>query len=303
MGIFVFPRVGLFVALFSGVPLALAQVAYHRYQLGIGAMVLAGLVVEILSHSPLGLLLYMAWAGMSGVLAGELLRRHKSFSFSLAAVSGQIVGFSSFILAFFYFRTHGRIFDEAQKQLFLAFDQVFRMYLKNAPATLPDADQKILLQMEPDLFKSFLTLLPGIGLSTVFLTALVLISTVMGLMSRKTALTVSRGIDKWHLWDPSIFVLIGSLALIAIPNHMTRVLGINLFLAVGTLYVGQGAGVIVSYAKGRGFGVLFWILSATFILLQPLILVMLGVVGVLDVWLDFRKIRKSADKDTAAEDG
>jgi uncharacterized protein YybS (DUF2232 family) len=301
MGIFVFPRAGLFVALFAGVPLALAQVAYHRYQLGVGAMVLAGLVVEILSHSPLGLLLYMAWAGLSGVLAGELVRRHKSFNFSLATISGQIIGFSSFILAFFYFKTQGRIFEEVQKQLYLAFDQVFRLYLKNSPTSLPVADRKILLGMEPDLFKSFITVLPGIGVATVLLTALVLVSTVEGLLSRKASLPMSRGIDKWHLWDPSIFVLIGGLALIAIPNHLSRVLGINAFMAVGTLYVGQGAGVIVSYAKGRGFGILFWILSATFILLQPLILVMLGVVGVLDVWLDFRKIRRTTDNNPATE--
>ncbi|MHB8422130.1 MAG: DUF2232 domain-containing protein [Leptospirales bacterium] len=294
-GVFIFPRVGLFMALFSGVPLALAQVAYHRYQLGLGAMVISGLVVEILSHSPIGLLFYLAWAGLSGVLAGELIRRHRTFSYSISAVSLQIAAFSSFILSFFYFRTNGKILDEMKKGLYKTFDQVFHLYLQNSPTTLSLSDQKLIQQMEPGLFLSFLSIFPGMLLSLVFLTSLVLIGMVEGVLSRKLPLSASHGIEKWLLWDPFIFILILTLVLIAIPNHYSRVAGINLFLGLGTLYVGQGAGVIVSYAKSRGLGMLFWIVAATFILLQPLILLLLGVVGVLDVWVDFRKIRHTTD--------
>ena len=289
------------MALFSGVPLALAQVAYHRYQLGLGAMVLSGLVVEIISHSPVGLLFYLAWSGLSGVLAGELIRRHRTFSYSIAAVSLQITAFSSFILSFFYLRTGGKILVDVKKGLYQTFDQVFHLYLQNSPATLSLSDQKLIQQMEPGLFLSFLSVLPGMLLATIFLTSLVLVGMVEGILSNKLPLASSRGIEKWLLWDPFIFLLILTLVLIAIPNHYSRVAGINLFLGLGTLYVGQGAAVIVSYAKSRGLGMLFWIVSATFILLQPLILLLLGVVGVLDVWADFRKIRHTPDNHPAMD--
>ncbi len=301
VGVFLFPRVGLFMALFSGVPLALAQVAYHRYQLGLGVMVLSGLVVEILSHSPIGLLFYLAWSGFSGVLAGELIRRHRTFSYAVSAVALQITAFSSFVFSFFYFRTGGGILVEIKKGLYQTFDQVFHLYLQNSPTTLSLSDQKLIQQMEPGLFQSFLSVLPGLLLANVFLTSLVLIGMVEGILSNKLPIAASHGIEKWVLWDPFIFALILSLALVAIPNHYTRVAGINLFLGLGTLYVGQGAGVIVSYAKSRGLGMLFWIVSATFILLQPLIFLLLGVVGVLDVWVDFRKIRHTADNHPAMD--
>jgi len=283
------------VAMFSGVPLALAQIAYHRYQLGVGAMVLSGLVVELLTRQPLALLFYIAWAGMSGVLAGELVRRRKDFSLSIFAISLQMVAFSSLSMGFFYLRTGGKILQELRKELFQTFDQVVRLYLQNAPATIPSVDQQLILKMEPDLFTSFLSLLPGVFVSCILLTSMVIMGMVKGILSRKSEDVPGYGIDHWVLWDPMIFLLILSLAMIAVPSHVSRVTGINLFFSIGILYVGQGAGVIVSYAKSRKLGRLFWIISATFILLQPLILLLLGIVGVLDVWVDFRKIRPSKD--------
>lgn len=298
VGVFFFPRAGYFVAMFSGVPLALAQIAYHRYQLGVGAMVLSGLVVELLTRNPLSLLLYIAWAGMSGVLAGELVRRHKNFSSSIFAIFLQMIAFFSFVLGFFYFRTGGKILDRLRQELYHSFDQVVHLYLQNSPSPIPVVDQNLILKMEPELFLSFLSLIPGVFVATVFLTALILMGMVKGILSRKTAAGFGYGIDRWVLWDPMIFFLILSLALIAVPSHLVRIGGINLFFSLSILYVGQGAGVIVSYAKSRKFGRLFWIIAASFVLLQPLILLLLGIIGVLDVWVDFRKIRPSADDES-----
>ncbi len=298
VGIFFFPRAGYFVAMFSGVPLALAQIAYHRYQLGVGAMVLSGLVIELLTRHPLSLLLYIAWAGMSGVLAGELVRRHKDFSSSVFAISLQMIAFFSFLMGFFYLRTGGKVLEGLKQEMFRSFDQVVHLYLQNAPSPIPAVDQALILKMEPELFSSFLTLIPGVFVATVFLTALILMGMVKGILSRKSAAGFGYGIDRWVLWDPLIFFLVLALALIAIPVHAARLAGVNLFFSLSILYVGQGAGVIVSYAKSRKFGRLFWIVAASFILLQPLILLLLGIVGVLDVWVDFRKIRPSADDES-----
>ena len=192
--------------MFSGVPLALAQIAYHRYQLGVGAMVLSGLVVELLTRQPLALLFYIAWAGMSGVLAGELVRRRKGFSTSVFAISLQMAAFSTFSMGFFYLRTGGKILQELRKELFQTFDQVIHLYLQNAPAAIPSVDQQLILKMEPDLFSSFLSLLPGVFVSCILLTSLVLMGMVKGILSRKSEDGPVYGIDHWVLWDPMIFL-------------------------------------------------------------------------------------------------
>jgi uncharacterized protein YybS (DUF2232 family) len=145
--------------------------------------------------------------------------------------------------------------------------------------------------MEPQLFQSFLAILPGFLLSGIVLTAFTQVSVVDEFLLKKSQLTSRKGISKWYLPDQMVFVFIIALALLAIPHDFSRTLGINILLVIGTIYIAQGAGVITSYTKSRSFGLWFWIVTSAFILIQPLILLMLSVVGILDVWLDFRKIR------------
>ncbi|BAM06564.1 hypothetical protein LFE_0855 [Leptospirillum ferrooxidans C2-3] len=291
LGVTNYPRVGLFLALFSGVPLALAQISHHRQQLGLGAMVLSGALVEVLAHSPLWLIFYLAWAGMSGVLTGELIRRHYPISKIVAMVSLQIAGFSSFIISLAYFKTAGHIVQVLQKSFSDSFHLFLANYLKNSPTPISPSDLILIKQMEPQLFQSFLAILPGFLLSGIVLTAFTQVSVVDEFLLKKSQLTSRKGISKWYLPDQMVFVFIIALALLAIPHDFSRTLGINILLVIGTIYIAQGAGVITSYTKSRSFGLWFWIVTSAFILIQPLILLMLSVVGILDVWLDFRKIR------------
>jgi uncharacterized protein YybS (DUF2232 family) len=293
--------VGIFLALFSGVPLALAQISHHRQQLGLGAMVLSGGLVEILGHSPLWLIVYLAWAGMSGVLTGELVRRHYPISKIVGLVTLQIAGFSSFIVSLAYFKTSGHILQVLQKSFLDSFHLFMGNYLKNSPTPISPSDMILIKQMEPQLFQAFLAILPGFLLSGIILTAFVQVSVVDEFLLRKSTLTTRKGISRWYLPDYLVFVFIIGLVLVAIPNDLSRTLGVNLLLIVGAIYIAQGAGVITSYTKSRSFGLWFWIVTSAFILIQPLILVMLSIVGILDVWMDFRKLRP--EKDPTGESG
>ncbi len=295
LGVTNYPRVGVFLALFSGVPLALAQISHHRQQLGLGAMVLSGALVEVLGHSPLWLVFYLAWAGMSGVLTGELIRRHYPISKIVTMVSLQITGFSSFIISLAYFKTSGHILQVLQKSFSDSFHLFLANYLKNSPTPISPSDMVLIKQMEPQLFQSFLAILPGFLVSGIVLTAFTQVSVVDEFLLKKSQLTTRKGISKWYLPDQLVFVFVIALALLAIPHDLSRILGVNVLLVISTIYIAQGAGVITSYTKSRSFGLWFWIVTSAFILIQPLILVMLSVVGILDVWLDFRKIRPQKD--------
>lgn len=286
----------MFLALFSGIPIALAQISHHRQQLGIGAMVLSGLLVEILGHSPLWLIFYLAWSGMSGVLTGELIRRHMTISRVALAVSIQIAGFSSFVISLAYFKTNGHILQVFRKSFSDSFHLFLSNYLKNSPTPIAPSDMTLIKQMEPQLFSSFLAILPGVLLTGIILTAFIQASVVDEFLLRRSHLSMRKGISKWYFPDHFVFLFIGGLAMLAVPSDLSRTIAINLLLIMGAIYTAQGAGVITSYTKSRGFGLWFWIVSSAFILIQPLILVMISFAGILDVWLDFRKIRPQSEK-------
>ena len=74
------PRVGILVAMFSGVPLVLAQLQFPSQLLGTGAMVTSGGLIFLLGsllHNPipgLQVLIYVGWCGLPALLTAEFLR-------------------------------------------------------------------------------------------------------------------------------------------------------------------------------------------------------------------------------------
>ena len=68
--------------------------------------------------------------------------------------------------------------------------------------------------------------------------------------------------------------------------------GINLFALVVLVYFFQGLAVTVHILESKNAHKLFWALVFILILIQPILMGVVVGLGVLDIWVDFRKIRK-----------
>jgi len=304
------PRVGIFIAMFSGVPLVLAQIQFPAQLLGTGAMVTSGGAIFLLGsllHNPmpgLQVLIYIGWCGLPALLTAELLRRQVRILPMIFSVSFQTLFFLGGIGLFLYMKTHGQIWTGFAQTIHGALDVVMNAAIKNSQTTLTPTDQARVLGLEPLIFRAFIGLLPGLLSSLALLTAVVVWATTVGILEGRNLSPGTPGLDRWVLPDPFVFALIGSMALLLIPSFEIRVLGTNLIMLFGVLYVGQGAGVLLSYARKRRFGPWFWLVSGVFILIQPMFLMILGIVGLIDIWADFRQLRgKSPGGDGSNEKG
>ncbi len=304
------PRVGILVAMFSGVPLVLAQIQFPAQLLGTGAMITSGGLIFLLGsllHNPmpgLQVLIYVGWCGLPALLTAELLRRQVRILPMLFSTSFQILFFLGGIGLFLYMKTHGQIWTGFAQTIHGALDVVMNAAIKNSQTTLTPSDQARVLGLEPLIYRAFIALLPGVLSSLALLTAVTVWATTVGILESRNLSSGVLGIDRWVLPDPVIFALIASMALLLIPSFEIRVLGTNLVMVLGVLYVGQGAGVLLSYVRKRRLGAWFWLVSGVFILIQPMFLMILGIVGIIDIWADFRQLRgKSPGGDGSNEKG
>ena len=291
------PRVGILVAMFSGVPLVLAQLQFPTQLLGTGAMVTSGGLIFLLGsllHNPipgLQVLIYVGWCGLPALLTAEFLRRQVRVLPMVFATSFQILFFLGGVAFFLYMKTHGQIWTGIAQSIHGAVDVVMNTAIKNSHSTLSPADQARLISLEPLIYRTFLDILPGLFASLALLTAITLWATSVGLLENRQISPGQPGIDRWVLPDHLVFALIASMALLLVPSFEMRVLGTNLLMVFGVLYVGQGTGVLLSYVRKRKLGGWFWLVSGIFILIQPMFLMILGLVGVIDIWADFRELR------------
>ena len=97
------------------------------------------------------------------------------------------------------------------------------------------------------------------------------------------------------MWSPperTVFVLTAAGALSLIPGDVLRPVGFNLLIVVGSVYGVAGFCIILFFFnKFRLPFFMRWI-GYILILLQPFILTGVAMLGLLDLWFDFRKIRK-----------
>ena len=304
------PRVGILIAMFSGVPIVLAQIQFPAQLLGTGAMITSGGLIFLLGsllHNPmpgLQVLIYVGWCGLPALLTAELLRRQVRILPMLFSTTFQILFFLGGIALFLYMKTHGQIWTEISQTIHGALDVVMNAAIKNSQTSLTPSDQARVLGLEPLIYRAFIALLPGFFASMALLTALAVWASTVGILEKRNLSAGFPGIDRWVLPDPVVFALIASMALLLIPSFEVRVMGTNLVMFLGVLYVGQGAGVLLSYARKRGLRGWFWLVSGVFILIQPMFLMILGIVGIIDIWADFRQLRgKSPGGDGSSEKG
>jgi uncharacterized protein YybS (DUF2232 family) len=92
--------------------------------------------------------------------------------------------------------------------------------------------------------------------------------------------------------DFLIFLLILSSASLFFIESSIGVVGVNLFALVILVYFFQGLAVTVHILESKNAHVLIWVLVFFLIVIQPVLMGLVIGLGVFDIWVDFRKIRK-----------
>ena len=100
----------------------------------------------------------------------------------------------------------------------------------------------------------------------------------------------------WAVPDQTIWVFIGSGALIFLADHILGTIAMNLFFIALIVYFLQGLAILIYFLESRNVPVFFWVLIFFVIVFQPL-LIGAGIgLGIFDTWMDLRKIRTNREQ-------
>jgi hypothetical protein len=110
-------------------------------------------------------------------------------------------------------------------------------------------------------------------------------------------LAPSRSFTAWRLPAGAVWLLIGGLALVALQEAKLAPVGINLAAATALAFGVQGLAVMKSVLSSQGMapGMVMMLFVFVWFMLGPNLLAAATGVGLMDLWLDFRRLEPRAD--------
>ena len=98
----------------------------------------------------------------------------------------------------------------------------------------------------------------------------------------------------WAAPEWLIFVLVGAGFLLLVPVAGARFIGLNLLMVVAVLYFCQGVAVVATWFHRLGLPRLLRMIGYPLLFLNPFFFVIITL-GLLDLWLDFRRLHQPKD--------
>jgi uncharacterized protein YybS (DUF2232 family) len=217
---------------------------------------------------------------LTGILAFGLVGRWSVDRTTVGAVAGTILA-GGLVLA-----ARGVAPEEAARAAAQALGEAVRSALTSGGAARP-ADPAVVAA-------TFLRMLPAL---LVVQTAAAAWLNLLGL--RRIVGAGAPPLDDWSAWrtpEPLVFVLIaGGAALLPGVPALTTV-GLNLLAAVGFVYLLQGLAIIGFFFRARRVPLALRVAGYALIGPQVVLLALVGVLGLADLWIDFRRRAGGGDR-------
>jgi len=100
-------------------------------------------------------------------------------------------------------------------------------------------------------------------------------------------------LNRWEAPEWLVWVAIGSGFFLLLPTSFFRFLGLNGLIIIMLVYFFQGIAILAFYFEKKRFPKLVRTIVYSFIALQQFLLIIVIMVGFFDLWIDFRRMKKS----------
>jgi hypothetical protein len=288
---FIVPVVGQIALLIAPVPLILIMVREGKLP-GMLALGLATTVIAVLAGGQaVFVVIFLSFGFMAMGLADGLRWRWKPENAVLIGAMLTIVALVV-VLTPFLQNTGKSPVTITEEYLRTSIAEAQQLYTQLGLIDVAQA----MAQVTDTVVYYLVRLLPGIILATTLLQAACCYGMARSLLLRKdpaAAVLSEPSLATWHAPDSWVWGLIITLGLVALPNVTVRFIGMNLALVFLLIYSAQGIALVEFTLKKAKVGTIWRSLILTIIVALPVIVPVIAL-GVIDIWADFRKVRKAA---------
>lgn len=281
---------GMFVGIFTPLPTLLL---YYRWGRPLGYFIPGGsLVVGVVLFSTLGLAdsipYFMAMLAL-GLLLGSAMRQGWSVERTIGVTSLLVFGLGVLVFALTHGTEAGSVFKGLEGELNEAITATFKQYGANT------VEKRLLEQALHDVAPLVVRLLPGTALASALVVCWLNLL-VAGRYCRVHNLPMPPW-EPWSRWKTPEFLVwpvIGCGFLLLVPGDLPTIVSMNALLVFGVVYLFQGLAVVSFYFERWHLPRILRAIIYGFLLLQQFITLGAILMGLFDVWFDFRRLSRKS---------
>ena len=101
-----------------------------------------------------------------------------------------------------------------------------------------------------------------------------------------------RTFAQWICPENLVWGFIAACLALFLGQGLIEDVGLNLFIVMMVIYFVQGMSITIHFLKARKVPIFLWLIFFILIFAQPMLIGLIAGIGVFDIWVDFRKIRK-----------
>ncbi len=293
---FLIPFLGQIAVLFVPVPIVVLFLREGR-QAGYLALLLASGLAAALGWWQAAVLLFFLSFGLMAVGLAEGMARGMKAEQAVFLGGTLPVAALLLVLSLLLLKSGKNPFGVAEEYLRSMLNDARDVYAKLG---LTEIVQTLTLVTDR-IIRTVVRLLPGILLATSLLQAASCYGMARAIVLRRnpaSPLSSQPTLAAWHAPDSLVWGLIAALVLVAwgtISAEQTTAfyLGLNLSVIFALVYLVQGIAVLEHVFRRAKIPVLWRTFLHTVILALPVV-VMVIPLGIIDIWADFRKVRRPA---------
>ena len=292
---FIIPLIGQVLMLFTPVPLIILALRHGRNE-GAAALVGSCIIVALLGGWQIAGFL-VAGFGLMALGISEGMRRRMNVEY-IALLGGLLpLVVMGAALAFYFIHLGKSPITMAEEYMRESVAEAASLYTKLGFIEMAAA----VSSLSEKFVHYFVRLLPGMIIATSVAQAAACYGVARAAFMRNPGPGVlppsQTSLALWHAPDSWVWGLIAALALLVFPDETTRLVGWNIAILFGTVYLAQGTALVDYFLrKMRTSPVIRTVVIAVMLAMPPIIACMVAL-GVADIWADFRKVRIPMQKE------
>ncbi len=288
----VFPPLAALIGIFSPLPIVFVYLQRGR-QVSVVLIALVFVVLLLLVGTNQALLFLTEYALMA-LLLGEMIRIQAP-SDKCIAVSASASGLASIVLLIVLFGDpYASVREFFEAQIRGHFSQSMEAFEAIGENKAEVADMKAFAERT---IEGFAAAYPAFLLIGSLIASLINYSLIRIVWTRLRGpgLFSDETFAEWFCPENMVWGFILSAAALFLGQGVVADVGLNVFLVVLVIYFVQGLSIVVYFLKARNVPVFFWVVLFILIFAQPILTGLVAGLGVFDIWVDFRKLKKVSD--------
>lgn len=287
------PVLGFLVSVFVPLPVLFYRAKLGRSQ---GALILVAvtvIVVSMMGRRSITSAVFFFELGFAGLILSEVLAMNLSVEKTVAVTTGVVIATGSVMLAFYGLLSTNSLWGLVSDYLHRNLELALAIYKE---MEVSEERIAILAQSMEGILYVMLRIMPAIAIvSTLFVVWSNLLLARPLLRSRDLFCPDFGTLNEWKAPEPLVWMVILSGVVILMPNKGLKLVGINGLLILMMIYFFQGIAIVSFYFEKKQFPRLLRGILYGLIALQQLVLLLVVAAGFLDMWIDFRRMKKGVE--------